>query len=158
MPNFSRVSCKSQVTIASSGDDYFYEKMQQVLLFASTTESPLLVKKWLDDQQESILSYTAIILIFDNIVTTHSEEVLSASIEHIVPLLTGTKENPTSLQKILLCKDTNLPIVSSFCEAYTLDIDSLRNNVSGITFWSILGQTKTNRSESLCMNGQIYYQ
>jgi hypothetical protein len=158
MPNFSKVSSKSLVSVVSGGDDHFFEKMQYTLLLASTTESPVFVKKWLEGNQESILSYSAIIVIFDNVADTQSDEVLSTWIGHIVPHITGTTENPLSSHNILLCKDTHSQIISSFCEAYTLDKESLLENVSGISYWSILRQSKLDRSTALRMNGQAFYQ
>jgi hypothetical protein len=138
MPDFSRVSCKAIVTVASYGDFSFFEKMEQVLLLSSTTESPIIIKKWLEAQEESILSYSGIIVLINGAAERYSIEGLSNVIELVVPRITGIRECPQSEQKILLCKDDNMPIITSFCELHTLDIDYFINKGLDVSYWPIL--------------------
>jgi hypothetical protein len=142
MSTFPQISCKVIVTVASSGNYTFFEKAEQILLLSSSVQFPVSVKKWLASGFESILSYSGIIVLCNNVINKESEEHLSDSMAHLISKISGIKESPLSSQKILLCSDIETEIISSFCDIYSLDVNTLTTSGFDISFWSILEQNE----------------
>ena len=145
MPDFSRVSCKAVITIVPNNNTSFFEKIKPILLLGSSAESPIIIKEWLSTEEESILSYSGIIVLINDAINRYSDEGLAVVIEYIMPIMTGVTESPLSEQKILLCTDDNMSIIKSFCDLHILNMDILTNKGLDVSDWPVLKEHVSNR-------------
>lgn len=136
MPDFSKVTCKTEVTIACGDDVVFFEKTKEGLLLSSTTESPISVRKWLESKEESMFFYTGIIVILKDMAEKKGIDYLVVAMQTVMPQITGTTDSPLSTQKVLLCKGGNDVLIETFCTLHDLEKERLATSDADVTFWS----------------------
>lgn len=146
MPNFSLVSCKVRATVFHSCDSLVSKKIEHALLLGSTTESPISVKMWERENNESLTLYLGIIVLQNNAVMRIHTESLASSLMHVIPKITGTKDSPLTEVKIIVCDEASTEIISSFCAIHNLDAKILTDQCSDLSYWSIFRENNNRQS------------
>lgn len=137
------MTCFSEVTggvgfvIVFEGHTHFYKKIQDALMLSGNLKTFVSQEIWLAGGQESLLSYSGIITIQDDILAKHEAESLGIVLARVVEVIITSKGSITSKQKILVCRQNNHYLIDAFCHLWGIETGNLIDLEASICFWSV---------------------
>ncbi len=137
MSKFPGLSCKTEITIAYGNDFEFLDTMTQALVISGSIVSPVSSKIWSTSGLESMLTYTALIVLHDDICRQKTSEEVGLSIMDDIEGTLGGKESPLTTQQILICAASNEIVIRTFSELHKIPRLALEPPLLGTACWSI---------------------